>query len=156
MKFAIKNHFNINGGINCGSKGTTGKNLFGKLFGSKEPKEDSKIESLDDQHGVADIEIDGEIEASLELDVEEMKQLADYMKNDHEISKDSCKFVYDGMKKFVSDLASGIEVKGKQIVNSIWDTAKEWNKCEHESIMQDIRYNQEKEDLREELSKKSK
>lgn len=156
MRFAIKNHFNINGGVNCGSKGTTGKNLFGKLFGSKEEPKDSKIESLDDQHGVANIEIDGEIEASLDISADELKELAQYMKNDQEISKDSWKFFYDGLKKFVNDLAVGLETKGKEIVNAFHDVNDEFAKREHQAKLQHIKDMQECDDLREELGKKSK
>lgn len=156
MRFAIKSNYSINGGINASSKGTSGKNLFGKLFGGSEKKEDSKIESFDNQHGIADLEIDGEIEASLDLNVEELKELASYTKSNLENEKESVRFLYNGMKKFVSDLASGIEAKGKDIVNSIYDVKNEWQKREHESSLQNIRNVQEKENLRNELSKKSK
>lgn len=156
MRFAIKNNFCINGGINASSKGTSGKNLFGRIFGSEKKEDSTKIENWDNQQGIADLEINGEIEASLDLNVEEMKELASYMKSNLENEKESCRFLYDGMKKFMSDLASGIEAKGKDIVNSIYDVKDECQKREHENSLQDIRNMEEKENLKNELSKKSK
>lgn len=156
MRFAIKNNFKINGGINASSKGTSGKNLFKKIFGESEKEDSTKIENWDNQQGIADIEFDGEIEASLDLNVEEMKELANYMKASSENQKESCRFLYDGMKKFVNDLANGIQTRGKDIVNSIHNVADEWERREHESSLQNIRDKQECENLKNELSKKSK
>lgn len=124
-----------------------------KIFGGSE--KDNRLESFDDQHGLADLELNGEIETSLDLNVEEMKELASYIKANQETEKDSIKFLYNGVKKLMNDVVSGIETRGKEIVNSIHDVYDEWKRRDHQSDLLHIKNVQEKDDLMNELGKKN-
>lgn len=149
MKVAFTNNFNISGNGTATTRNTKGKNLFSWLFGQKNGKEDSKFESFDHDHANAGIEVSGTIELSAEISVEEFSELSKLNKENSLLQREELSWLYSGAKKFVNDLASGIETKGKDIVNACWDVSEEYSQRDHQNTLKNIERNSEREIKRE-------
>lgn len=128
MKFSVSSNGSFH--INCGAKNNSTKgnsifDIFGKTKTSKKP-EDEKIPELD--HQLFDGTIDGNLRSTgeLEIDSDELKELAEYYKKDFDLQKESIKFIYQGTKKFLDDLINGIKTRGAEIVDVIGDVNKNY------------------------------
>ena len=128
MKFTVSS----NGGfhINCGAKNntTTGNNLFDIFTKIKKSNKSTKDEIPQLDHQLFDGTIDGNLRSvvELEIDSDELKELAEYCKKDFDLQKESAKFIYQGIKKFLDDLINGIKNRGKEIVDVIGDVNKNY------------------------------
>ena len=129
MKFSITSKGSFH--INCGAKNnsTKGNSIF-DIFGKKVSKKpgDEKIPELD--HQMFDGTIDGILSSSaeLEIDADEFKELSVFCKQDLELEKESARFIYQGIKKFLDDIIEGIKNRGKEIVDVIGDVNKDYLK----------------------------
>lgn len=128
MKFTISSSGSFH--INCGAKNnsTTGNNIldiFTRAKVSKKP-EDEKIPELD--HQVFDGTIDGNLRSAVEVEIDsdEFKELTQFCKEDLNLQKESTKFIYQGIKKFLDDLINGIKNRGSEIVDVIGNINKDY------------------------------
>ena len=94
---------------------------------SKKPG-DEKIPELD--HQMFDGTIDGNLRSAVELEIDsdELKELAEYYKKDFDLQKENVKFIYQGIKKFLDDIIEGIKTRGAEIVDVIGDVNKDYLK----------------------------
>lgn len=136
MKVAFTNNFNIIANGSASTKNTKGEKLFDKLFGSWKSKEEPKVQSFNNDHAGANVEINGSIELSAEISVEEFSELSKLQKDNSLLQREELSWLYNGAKNFCSDLAKGIETRGKEVVNSIFDVTAEYNRREHEADVQ--------------------
>lgn len=149
MKVSFRNNFVINGNGSASTKNTKGNKLFNKLFGktTTAEKTDERIQSLDNDNAGIELVVTGEVEGSIEVSVDEFKELTSYMKSDLELEKDSVRFVYNGLKKFINELADGIKTKGKEIIDSVYDCAEEYENRNHQLTLLDQKHSKERREF---------
>ena len=133
MKFTILSNGDFH--INCGAKNnsTVGNNIldiFGKKVSKKPTKDD--IPQLDNQ--MFNGTIDGNLNSSVEMEIgiDEFKELSMFCKEHLNLEKDSARFLYHGIKKFLDDLINGIKNRGSEIVNIIGNINKDYLKKKFE------------------------
>ena len=134
MKFTVSSNGSFH--INCGAKNntTTGNNLFGIFTKTKKSNKSTKDEIPQLDHQLFDGTIDGNLRSTgeLEIDSDELKELAEYYKKDFDLQKESIKFIYQGIKKFLDELINGIKTRGAEIVDVIGDVNKNYLKKKDE------------------------
>ena len=127
MKFTANSKGHMVFDLGAKSCTTTGNGVFAALFGGD--KNDKKsIKDLENQglNGNIDLFIDNQV--SLDLDIDEFKELSQFCKEEFGIRKENTKFLYNGVKKFLDDLINGIKNRGKEVVDAIGDVNKDYLK----------------------------
>lgn len=116
--------------FNLGAKSctTTGNGVFDTLFNGGNKNTKKTIKDLENQGLDGDIELFVNNSISMEIDVDEFKELSQFCKEEFGIKKENTKFLYNGVKKFLDDLLYGIKNRGKEIVDAIGDVNKDYLK----------------------------
>ena len=112
--------------FNLGAKSctTTGNGVFDTLFNGGNKNTKKTIKDLENQGLDGDIELFVNNSISMEIDVDEFKELSVFCKQDLELEKESARFIYQGIKKFLDDIIEGIKNRGKEIVDVIGNLNK--------------------------------
>lgn len=135
MKFAINNSYNLGIGANAATRNTKGLRLFDKLFGKVKDKDESKIESLDNDNAAAEFELNGNIELSVEVSAEEFSELSKFNKENSLLNREELSWLYSGCRKAVANLAQDIKAYGKEISDACWDVNDAYEEREFKSNM---------------------
>lgn len=111
--------------FNLGAKSctTTGNGVFAAIFGGSD-KNTKSIKDLENQGLDGDIELFVNNSISMDIDVDEFKELSQFCKEEFGIQKDNAKFLYNGVKKCLDDLLYGIKTRGSEIIEVIGNLNK--------------------------------
>ena len=112
--------------FNLGAKSctTTGHGVFAAIFGGGDKNTKTNIKDLENQGLDGDIELFVNNSISMDIDVDEFKELSQFCKEEFGIKKENTKFLYNGIKKFLDDLLYGIKTRGSEIIEVIGNLNK--------------------------------
>lgn len=124
MKFTANSKGHMVFDLGAKSCTTTGNGVFAALFGGGDKNDKKSIKDLENQglNGNIDLFIDNQV--SLDLDIDEFKELSQFCKEEFGIRKENTKFLYNGVKKFLDDLLYGIKTRGSEIIEVIGNLNK--------------------------------
>ena len=124
MKFTANSKGHMVFDLGAKSCTTTGNGVFAALFGGGDKNDKKSIKDLENQglNGNIDLFIDNQV--SLDLDIDEFKELSQFCKEEFGIRKEHTKFLYNGVKKFLDDLLYGIKTRGSEIIEVIGNLNK--------------------------------
>ena len=112
--------------FNLGAKSctTTGNGVYHTLFNGGNKNTKKTIKDLENQGLDGDIELFVNNSISMDIDVDEFKELSQFCKEEFGMQKDNAKFLYNGVKKFLDDLLYGIKTRGSEIIEVIGNLNK--------------------------------
>lgn len=128
MKFTANSKGHMVFDIGAKSCTTTGHGVFAAIFGGGDKNTKTAIKDLENQglNGQIDLFIDNQV--SLDLDIDEFKELSQFCKEEFGIKQENAKFLYNGVKKFLDDIINGIKNRGKEVVDAIGNLNKDYLK----------------------------
>ena len=103
---------------------TTGHGVFAAIFGGGDKNTKTNIKDLENQGLDGDIELFVNNSISMDIDIDEFKELSQFCKEEFGIKKENTKFLYNGIKKFLDDLLYGIKTRGSEIIEVIGNLNK--------------------------------
>ena len=103
---------------------TTGHGVFAAIFGGGDKNTKTNIKDLENQGLNGEIELFVNNSISLDIDIDEFKELSQFCKEEFGIKKENTKFLYNGIKKFLDDLLYGIKTRGSEIIEVIGNLNK--------------------------------
>ena len=122
MKFTANSNGHMSLDLGAKSCTTTGHGVFAAIFGGSD--KNTNIKDLENQGLDGDIELFVNNSISMEIDVDEFKELSQFCKEEFGIKKENTKFLYNGVKKFLDDLLYGIKTRGSEIIEVIGNLNK--------------------------------
>lgn len=124
MKFTANSKGHMIFNLGAKSCTTTGNGVFAAIFGGGDKNTKTSIKDLEDQGLNGDIELFVNNSISVDIDVDEFKELSQFCKEEFGIKKENTKFLYNGVKKFLDDLLYGIKTRGSEIIEVIGNLNK--------------------------------
>ena len=121
MKFTANSKGHMSLDLGAKSCTTTGHGVFAAIFGGGDKNTKTNIKDLENQGLDGDIELFVNNSISMDIDIDEFKELSQFR-------KENTKFLYNGVKKFLDDIINGIKNRGKEIVDAIGDVNKDYLK----------------------------
>ena len=128
MKFTANSNGHMVLDLGAKSCTTTGNGVFAALFGGGDKNDKKSIKDLENQGLNGNIELFIDNSISMDIDVDEFKELSQFCKEEFGIKQENTKFLYNGIKKFLDDIINGIKNRGKEIVDAIGDVNKDYLK----------------------------
>ena len=128
MKFTANSKGHMVLDLGAKSCTTTGNGVFAALFGGGDKNDKKSIKDLENQGLNGNIELFIDNSISMDIDVDEFKELSQFCKEEFGIKQENTKFLYSGIKKFLDDIINGIKNRGKEIVDAIGDVNKDYLK----------------------------
>ena len=117
MKFTANSNGHMVLDLGAKSCTTTGNGIFAAIFGGSDKNTKTNIKDLENQGLDGDIELFINNSISLDIDIDEFKELSQFCKEEFGIKKENTKFLYNGIKN-----------RGKEIVDAIGDVNKDYLK----------------------------
>ena len=124
MKFTANSKGHMSLDLGAKSCTTTGHGVFAAIFGGGDKNTKTNIKDLENQGLDGDIELFINNSISMDIDIDEFKELSQFCKEEFGIRKENTKFLYDGIKKFLDDLLYGIKTRGSEIIEVIGNLNK--------------------------------
>ena len=124
MKFTANSKGHMVFDIGAKSCTTTGNGVFSAIFDGGNKNSKKSVKDLENQGLDGDIELFVNNSISMDIDVDEFKELSQFCKEEFGIRKENTKFLYDGIKKFLDDLLYGIKTRGSEIIEVIGNLNK--------------------------------
>ena len=124
MKFTANSNGHMVLDLGAKSCTTTGNGVFDTLFNGGNKNTKKTIKDLENQGLDGDIELFVNNSISMDIDVDEFKELSQFCKEEFGIRKENTKFLYNGIKKFLDDLLYGIKTRGSEIIEVIGNLNK--------------------------------
>ena len=124
MKFTANSNGHMVLDLGAKSCTTTGNGVFAALFGGGDKNDKKSIKDLENQGLNGNIELFIDNSISMDIDVDEFKELSVFCKEEFGIQKDNAKFLYNGVKKCLDDLLYGIKTRGSEIIEVIGNLNK--------------------------------
>ena len=140
MKFTANSKGHMSLDLGAKSCTTTGHGVFAAIFGDGDKNTKTNIKDLENQGLDGDIELFINNSISMDIDVDEFKELSQFCKEEFGIKKENTKFLYNGIKKFLDDLLYGIKTRGSEIIEVIGNLNKYYliKKAEVTSLDKDL------------------
>lgn len=140
MKFTANSKGHMTFDLGAKSCTTTGNGVFNVIFGGGDKNTKKSIKDLENQGLNGDIELFVNNSISMDIDVDEFKELSQFCKEEFGIKKENTKFLYNGVKKFLDDLLYGIKTRGSEIIEVIGNLNKYYliKKAEVTSLDKDL------------------
>lgn len=140
MKFTANSKGHMVFNLGAKSCTTTGNGVFNVIFGGGDKNTKKSIKDLENQGLNGDIELFVNNSISMDIDVDEFKELSQFCKEEFGIKKENTKFLYNGVKKFLDDLLYGIKTRGSEIIEVIGNLNKYYliKKAEVTSLDKDL------------------
>ena len=140
MKFTANSKGHMVFNVGAKSCTTTGNGVFNVIFGGGDKNTKKSIKDLENQGLDGDIDLFINNSISMDIDVDEFKELSQFCKEEFGIKKENTKFLYNGVKKFLDDLLYGIKTRGSEIIEVIGNLNKYYliKKAEVTSLDKDL------------------
>lgn len=140
MKFTANSKGHMSLDLGAKSCTTTGHGVFAALFGGGDKNDKKSIKDLENQGLNGEIELFVNNSISMDIDVDEFKELSQFCKEEFGIKQENTKFLYNGVKKFLDDLLYGIKTRGSEIIEVIGNLNKYYliKKAEVTSLDKDL------------------
>ena len=119
MKFTANSKGHMSLDLGAKSCTTTGHGVFAAIFGGGDKNTKTNIKDLENQGLDGDIELFVNNSISMDIDIDEFKELSQFCKEELNVKKENTKFLYNGIKKFLDDLLYGIKTRGSEIIEVI-------------------------------------
>lgn len=124
MKFTANSKGHMVFNLGAKSCTTTGHGVFAAIFGGGDKNTKTNIKDLENQGLDGDIDLFINNSISMDIDVDEFKELSAFCKEEFDIKKENTKFIYNSIKKFLDDLLYGIKTRGSEIIEVIGNLNK--------------------------------